>query len=373
MAASPVVIVVRVVAGVVGALVVVFTLGSAVRTFVLPRGVVSRLARLLFTSVRVLFNVRLRFAHSYEQRDSVFAYFAPVSLLLLPVVWLLAVGLGYTGIYWALGEGDIGQSAKLSGSSLLTLGFVPVHGFLRTLTVFSEAALGLGLLALLISYLPTMYGSFQRREAAVALLEARAGTPPSAVKMIERYKKINGLDHLDELWPQWELWFADIEESHTSIGAMAFFRSPHAERSWITAAGAVLDAAAFVASTFDRDRTPEAEICVRAGYLALRRIADLYAIPYDPEPDPMDPISVTREEYEDAYDHLARLGVSLKRDREAAWLAFRGWRVNYDTVLLALAGLIMAPEAPWSSDRSEPYRRPRVQFRRRPVEHRETL
>ena len=357
-------IVVRTLVFLAGAILVILVLLSAVRTFVLPRGVVNRLSRLVFVSMRALFNARLKLVKTYEERDRILAYYAPITLLLLPAVWLVAVGTGYTVMYWALGVRPLSEAAKISGSSLLTLGFDIPHGFSRTMLMFSEAGIGLGLLALLISYLPTMYSSFQRREAAVALLEARAGSPPSVGKMMERYKKINGLERLDDLWPQWQEWFADVEESHTSLAAMSFFRSPQPERSWITAAGAVLDAASFVASSFDRDRTPEAEICVRTGYLCLRRIADLFTVDFDPDPAPTDPISVGREEFEELYEHLARMGVPLKRDREAAWIAFRGWRVNYDTVLIALAGLIVAPPAPWSSDRSIAYRRPRMQFRK---------
>jgi hypothetical protein len=84
----------------------------------------------------------------------------------------------------------------------------------------------------------------------------------------------------------------------------------------------------------------------------LRRIADFFGIPYDPEPKPDDPITITRDEFDDAYDRLSGQAVHLKPDRDRAWGDFAGWRVNYDTVLVALAGLTMAPFAPWSSDRS---------------------
>jgi len=353
----------RILAALAGTMMVAATLLSAVRTFVVPRGEAARITRVLFVASRHLFNLRIRLVRRPEERERIFAFFAPVTLLVLPGVWLVLVASGYMLVLWGAGVHPFSAAAKLSGSSLFTLGVANFHGALQGLVTFSEAGLGLGLLALLISYLPSMYASFQRRETAVALLEVRAGSPPTAQGMIARFHRIHGLDRLDALWPQWEQWFADIEESHTSLGAMAFFRSPHPERSWITAAGAVLDTASIVASTLDGERSPEAEICIRAGFLALRRIADFFGMPYDPDPGPDDPISVTRKEYDEMWDQLAAIDVPLKADREQAWRDFCGWRVNYDQVLVMLAGLVMAPPAPWSSDRPRDFM-PRLLGRR---------
>jgi hypothetical protein len=197
-----------------------------------------------------------------------------------------------------------------------------------------------------------MYSAFSSRESAVTMLEVRAGVPPSAVEMLGRSHRIRSLDYLTELWEQWERWFAELEESHTSLAALVFFRSPNPEQSWLTAAGTVLDAASLYNSTVDRPRDPQAELCVRAGYLALRAIADFYRIRYDPDPLPTDPIRVTRAEFDEAYDRLAEYGVPLKPDRDQCWREFSGWRVNYDVVLIKLAALTMAPYAPWISDRS---------------------
>ncbi len=105
---------------------------------------------------------------------------------------------------------------------------------------------------LLVTYLPSLYAAFSRREAQIALLEARAGSPPSGVDMIERYHRIDWLDRLTAVWEDWEAWFADIEETHTSLPALAFFRSPQPEQSWVTAAGAVLDGAALSARATSR-------------------------------------------------------------------------------------------------------------------------
>ena len=126
----------------------------------------------------------------------------------------------------------------------------------------------------------------------------------------------------------------------------------------MTAAGAVLDTASFAASTLDRPRDAQAELCVRAGYIALRRVADFFRITYPPDPSPTDPITIRREEYDALYDELAGIGVPLKPDRDQAWSDFAGWRVNYDVVLVALATLVMAPYAPWSSDRRVDYLAP---------------
>jgi hypothetical protein len=223
------------------------------------------------------------------------------------------------------------------------------------------------MIALLIAYLPTIYSAFQRREAAVNLLEVRAGKPPSAVEMIERFHRNHGLDRLAEQWQAWEAWFADIEESHTSLAALVFFRSPRPDHSWITAAGAVLDAAALTLSSVDIPYNPEAALCIRAGFIALRRIADVFGIAYSPDPHyPEQPINVQRDEFDAALDHLANVGVPLKTDRDQSWRDFAGWRVNYDTVLLALCSITMAPPAAWSSDRAPAFRTPAV-FAKRPL------
>ena len=99
-------------------------------------------------------------------------------------------------------------------------------------------------------------------------------------------------------------------------------------------------------------RAPAAELCIRSGYLALRTIGDFYGIPYERDPSPDDPISVTRDEFDDVYDRLAEAGVPLRADREQAWRDFAGWRVNYDSALIIMAGFVRAPHAPWVSDRS---------------------
>jgi hypothetical protein len=299
-----------------------------------------------------LFESRLKHAKTYEERDGIMAMYAPIALLTLPPVWLTLVAAGYAAMFWALGGHTWEEALKLSGSSLLTLGFAVPDTAAAAVLAASEGTLGLILVALLIAYLPTIYTAFSRRESAVSLLEVRAGSPPSAVELILRYHRIHGLDRLAEVWTTWEGWFAEIEESHTSLASLVFFRSPHPQHSWVTAAGAVLDAAALSTSTLDIPRVVQANLTIRAGYLALRDIANFFRIQYNPEPQAGDPISISRYEFDEAYDLLQARGVPVIADRDQAWRDFSGWRVNYDTVLLALAELTMAPYAPWSSDRS---------------------
>ena len=353
-------ILVQILSFVVGAIVVTGALLSAIETLVLPRSAPNLLTRTVFVSVRHLFGLRLQWARSYAERDRVLAFFAPVSLLVLLPTWLTLVLIGYMGMFWALDVGSWQDAFWVSGSSLLTLGFASVKDLPQTILAFSEATIGLMLVAVLIAYLPSMYAAFSRRETAVTMLEVRADNPPSAVEMILRFNRIHGLDRLTEQWQAWETWFADIEESHTSLPALVFFRSPRPDRSWVTAAGAVLDAAALTSSTVDIPADARAALCIRAGYLALREIADFFGIPYDPDPDPTDPISVTREEFDAACGRLEVGGVPLKSDRDQAWRDFAGWRVNYDCVLLDLAGLVVAPEAPWSGDRASAFMMPPI-------------
>lgn len=347
----------RILVAIIGLLIVGGTLISAVKTFVLPRGINVWLTRVVFRMVGMLFLLRSRRSRTFEGRDQVMALFAPVTLVIMPVVLLSLILVGYMCFYWALDPQPLDGLFKLSGSSLLTLGYASVDRVSFKLLEFSEAMLGLVMVALLIAYLPTMYAAFTRRETNVALLDARAGTPPSAVEMISRSYRTGELEQLHEFWVSWERWFAEVEESHTSLAALTFFRSPQSGRSWVTAAGTVMDTAALMLSTVDVPWTPSAAFCIRAGFLALREVARFFGIPYESDPAADDPISISRSEFDQVYDELAQREIPLKSDREQAWRDFAGWRVNYDSILLAIAELTMAPYAPWSSDRS-PLQRP---------------
>jgi hypothetical protein len=338
----------------VGALLVVGTILSAVRSTILPRAAQSHISNLSMRSVRWIFRKRAGRRSTFEGRDRVLAMMAPITLLVLLASWLILIMAGYALMYLAVTQRNVARSIELSGSSVFTLGTTSETRLGPLLLTYTEAGLGLLLLTLLITYLPSIYGAFSRRENGVALLQVRAGVPPRASSMLIRYQRIEdgGLHRLTELWRQWEAWFADVEETHASFPILAFFRSPSPDRSWITAAGALLDGASFWAGATEHPKDPDAQLCIRAGYIALRRIADVFRISYDADPAPDDPISVDRSEWEAAMTEMEEAGVPVLADREQAWVAWKGWRVNYDTVLLNLARLIDAPPAPWLSDRS---------------------
>src|SRR5262245_43812286 len=161
-----------------GLLIVVFTLSSAVSTTVLPRAARSQLNRLVFGLLRRIINFVLHFAKRYNRRDAIMAYYAPIGLMLLVPTWYILISFGYAAMYWALGVGGIFEAFRLSASSLLTLGLESTETPFVITLIFTEALIGLILVALLIAYLPTMYSAFSRREQVVNMLEVRAGSPP---------------------------------------------------------------------------------------------------------------------------------------------------------------------------------------------------
>ena len=342
----------QVLAVIVGVLAVASVLASAIRTVILPRSAQSLLTAVVFRIIGAIFYTAANPRLGYERRDSIMALYGPTSLLALVAAWLMATRFGFTLLFWAAGVGSLGDAFHLSGSSITTLGFAPASTLTTRALAFVEAGLGLVLVALLITYLPSMYAAFSTRETRLTLLEVRAGSPPSAVELLNRHARIGWLDRLDQEWILWEEWFAVLEESHTTSAILPFFRSPQPDRSWVTGAGTVLDAAALHHSTIDVDPSPQAAVLIRGGFIALRRIADFFGIRHDPEPAVDDPISITRAEFDAACDAMAEAGIPIRDDRDQAWRDFVGWRVNYDTVLRILAGLTLAPSAPWSGDRA---------------------
>ncbi len=321
------------------------TVFSAVRTFVVPRGNNDPMTRFIFRVIRRGFDALASPSRAYVTRDRIMAYYGPVALILLPACWLVVVSAAYALMFWAIGIAP-GEAFIVSGSSLLTLGFdrpgVPGGEILS----FSEAAIGLALVALLVSYLPTIYGSFSRRELLVNLLEVRADSPPSPIVMITRMDRLSGLGALHDLWERWEQWFTELEETHTSLPVLVFYRSQQADHSWVNAAGAMMDSAAIMRSAVAVPMDVQADLVIRAGYIALRRIGEYFKIPFPDQPSPTDTTSIDRAKFDAAIDVLAEAGVPVVEDRDEAWRDFNGWRVNYDAVLRGLERLTMSP-TPW--------------------------
>jgi hypothetical protein len=343
----------RVLAGLAGAAVVAGTLRSAIQATILPRGVRNGFAHAVVVATVFVFRLVVRRSASYAARDRTFALLGPVSMIVLLAAWLVTLLTGFCLLYLADGARDLGQAVRLSGSSAFTLGTTAPGGLAASLLTYLEAGLGLLIVTLLITYLPSMYAAFSRREIGVNLLRSRAGDPPRAATLLVRYWQIEQSEvRLRELWQTWETWFADLEETHTTFAVLPFFRSPQPEQSWVTAAGVLLDTAAMWLAAVEHPRDPDAALCLRTGFLALRRVAASLGIPADDDPAPDDPISITEEEWTGAVEEMAAAGVPVTPDRQTAWRAWRGWRVNYDTALLRLARAVEAPNAPWVSDRS---------------------
>lgn len=347
-------LVIRVVLFLVGGWLAIWTLIQAIRTFILPRSQNTLLTRLIFTNMRRVQNIWMKRMLTYEQRDRVLAYFAPFALFIMPLVWLFLTWIGFALMDFATStQLDLRESFVMSGSSLMTLGFKFDDEPQIILLAFLEAALGMMLTALLIGYLPTMYSAFSAREKFVSKLETRAGSPPSPLVMMTRLHGVNVLldvSLMQAFWSEWEDWFAQLEETHTSLAPLNFFRSPKPERSWITASGVILDSFSLMVACIDKPFFKGIGVSIRAGFIALRSIADFFGLEYPQDPHSSDPISIDRYEFNRVYDELLAEGIPLYPDRDQCWRDFAGWRVNYDSVLRQLAEITYAPYAMWVSD-----------------------
>jgi hypothetical protein len=228
----------------------------------------------------------------------------------------------------------------VAGSSLFTLGFSNLGSFPAVTAEFLAAAICISILALLVvTYLPTLYGVYSRREAITAAFETSAGSPPEAADTLIRYHELAGLDRLEEVWEEWRRWFNDSRETHTALPMVVLFRSARAERSWVTTTAAVLDSAALRISAVDAPYDPGTALCIRSGFLCLRDIASPHDITFDDDPRPGDPIGITRADFDASYSKMEAAGVPM-HSREQAWRDFAGWRVNYDSVIEDLSRLL---------------------------------
>lgn len=241
-----------------GILLIYIPLQDGFETIILPRRVARRfrLARLFYILTWALWSLPARKMRAGNRREYYLALFGPLSLVLLLILWAALLILGYACLQWGLYSqlnttgtaSDFGTYLYLSGTTFITLGLgdiLPISGLARALVVI-EAGTGFGFLALVIGYLPVIYQAFSRREASITLLDARAGSPPSAGELLRRHTHAGNTSKIIEYMHEWEHWCSEILESHISYNVLIFYRSQHPDQSWLGAITAVLDTCALI-------------------------------------------------------------------------------------------------------------------------------
>jgi hypothetical protein len=346
---------------------------SAVETVVLPRNSFTRITRATFAVTNRLLVHRWR---SQDWADNLRGLYGPVALVSLPLVWMLTVIVGFTLLFWGIDAGTLERSFEISGSSVTTLGFAAPTGGPRTWVAFIEAIIGLGLVALLISYLPTIYAAHRDREKGITTLQPFTGIPASGVDLLATLHAFDALDN-PELWRSATSWLLELDQTHCSFPALCYFPETSSDQSWVASVGALLDAGVLLLSgeplsltddTPSRHQGPMlmlahgiptiSEIGLAAGLPIPPPVRLAQLIPDQAQPPPA--ISVTRAEFEAAIDRLADVIPAAAADRDGAWRRFAWARSSYDQALRGLAGLTLATPAPWTTDRPAVVGRPRL-------------
>jgi hypothetical protein len=362
-----------------GTLAALAVLGSALTTVVLPQEGLPRLSQFVFALVdRLLVHERRDQASTSAMRR----LYAPVALVSLPLVWMVLMVAAFTFVFWGTGSLAFSKAFESSGSSLTTLGFSEPSGTSRIWIAFVEATIGLGLVALLISYLPTIFSAYNGREKGILMLRPIAGAPPTATELITTLHRMDALDTID-FWRTQAEWIVDVEQTHTSFPILSYFPETHVDHSWVATLGTLLDAAALLQSTWTPGTGERFEEMQRGpllilvyGIPAIGRIARAASVPL-PAPsrlpelaahyDERAPaVSIGRDEYVGALAALSPVVHVEPGQEEAAWRRFAWTRSGYDEAVRALAGLTKASPALWTTDRAAVVGRPRF-LRRRPL------
>ena len=282
--------------------------------------------------------------------DRVLGLFAPAATVALLFVWLVSLILGYGLIMWALRDelrpvpADLGTTMYFAATSLLTIGFgdIVAEGAPARIIIITAAISGLGVVALVVTFLFSLYGSYQRREIQVVALQAAAGAPPSAVALLETYAQLGLVGRLPDLFIEWERWAAEVLDSHVAYPLLGYFRSSHDSLSWINALGTMLDGASLVLTTICDVPRGEAKLFKRVG---THLVEDIYNLGFQAgETSDLD-----RASFDLACDRLEAAGYKLEV-RDVAWPHFKGARATYAARLEAMAAYWATPATQWLGD-----------------------
>jgi len=330
---------VRVLAGIAGALLVALMLSEFFVTFLLPRRVrrdprIARgLNRLLWRPWRA---VARRLAPSAA--DTLLGLFGPLALISQLVVWALGLLIGYGLIEWAVAGGAFWTRLLNSSGLFLSAGGLSGSNALRAVDLL-EAATGVGVLFVVIGYMPSVYSAFSRRETAVSQLATRAGSPPAAATVLHRAA---GREHWSELQRDlraWEEWAAELMETHLTYPLLAFYRSQHVSQNWLAALTAMVDVAAFIKAPL-HDSVDAADITFRIGRHALADLALQFRL---------EPVVVDRLSDADFAELFAIVDRSTAENVDSATAQRRldRLREEYEPNAQALADFLALDLPPW--------------------------
>jgi Ion channel len=352
---------VKVIAGIAGLSLIALILWEAFETIVLPRRVARRirLTRAFYRGTWIPWRALARVALAGTRREGFLGVYGPLSLLGLLMFWAAGLVAGFALLYWALGsamrgaDGASGFATDLyvSGTTFFTLGLgdVTPHTHVGRTVVVIEGGMGFAFLALMISYLPVLYQSFSRREVGISLLDARAGSPPTAGELLRRHVDDSGQEALRELLERWERWAAELLESHLSYPALAYFRSQHNNQSWLSALTAILDASALLMVVADGRSRLQARLTFAMARHAVGDLAHVFNTP--PDRSRADRLPATDLARLRAF--LTTAGLKLQEtgtaDRELALL-----RGLYEPYVIALARYLEMTVPAWFPDDPRP-------------------
>jgi hypothetical protein len=338
----------------IGVVLIVVSLWEAFETVVLPRRATRRfrLTRLFYRSTWLPWRMIARKMPRPKSREGFLSFYGPLSLLFLFVFWAILILLGFGFLDYAATRALAGKVAGanfitglyLSGTTFFTLGLgdtSPLDWTERWLTVV-ESGMGFGFFALVFSYLPVIYQSFSRREVNIVLLDARAGSPPTAAELLRRHAGTDGWRELEELLGTWEHAAADILESHISYPVVAYFRSQHNNESWLSALATILDSSALLITGIETECARQARLTFAICRHTVVDLAQLFnAAPRRDAPDRLPPAELHR-----LRAALAESGYHLV-DSEAANEKLQKLREMYEPYLLSLSRFLMMEIPPW--------------------------
>jgi Ion channel len=315
---------------------------DAFEVMILPRRIRHgyRLARVFYRWAWVLWRAAARLLPAGAWRSGFLGVFGPLSLFALIVVWAAGLIAGFALLQWSLGttltntDRSFFTHLYFSGTTFFTLGYgdmVPTGVAGRALSVV-EAGLGFGFLALVISYLPVLYQAFSRREITISLLDARAGSPPTAGELLGRMAGARSLDRVGPLLAGWERWAAELLESHLSYLMLSYYRSQHENQSWVGALTAILDTSAFLVATGDGPDGYQA----RLTFAMARHAAVDLALVFRTPPRPPDPDRLSETDLARLLESLRGAGLEV-RDAPAVARALAELRGLYEPFVNALA------------------------------------